>query len=177
MNRRMLLKVVGAGMGSTGLLGTGFVNAVVASDEDYDCDETVEIVVTSSGDTEEVPAAWYERIQRAENVTTRLVRDYLGKEWVERISESSGDELICDSHSHPEVHVFVTDMERAQNEFPSEIEGIPIVIRDADERPEAELLIGESRGGDESDVIPFVVAGTGAVGLGYALHRWREGLK
>lgn len=169
MNRRTLLKLGGAGIGMMGLSNVITANPVVASENEYDCDDTVEIVVTSAGGTEEVPAAWYDAIHRAEHVVSQLVNQYLGTEWVERISESSGDTIICESHAHPEVHVYVTDVERAQRELPAEMDGIPILIHKA-QQGDVQTLAAASREDDQPEVASFALVGAGAIGVGYYLY-------
>lgn len=174
MKRRSLLKLVGGGIASAGLMGSA-AGSVSGDDRHYTDCATVEIEVTSSGATEEVPAEWYDKVQRSDEITSDLVRDYLGKEWVERILETSGDDLICDTHAHPEIHVYVTDVARAQSEFPNEVDYIPIVIREADNRTMNPLAGGAFDDEVSGGVIPLGIASTGIAGMVYGLWDWSRG--
>lgn len=126
MNRRAILAAVGT------LAISPVRTAAGKSDEsdgiDTECD-TVEITTGSAGTTDEVPAPWWEQVQRARDVQDELEDDFGAEPWFEGTGRSSGSETICGQNALI-VTVYTSNEEAARTRLDATRNGVRIYVDD-----------------------------------------------
>lgn len=137
MHRRALLASIGAVAGGTAGLGAGSAAAQSnqSADGDVEC-EPVSIPVAKSGNqtvaTREVPAAWWDQVERSRTVADEIGEAYADEPWFVRSGTSSDGEQICGS-SKMVLTVYADDVEAAEAALPERRDGVRIRVEHGDE--------------------------------------------
>lgn len=139
MKRRTVLMTVGA-------LTAAPMRAAATGSTQTDCEETVEITTAESGDeaisTEEVPAAWWEQVERARDVQDEIAEDFGDEGWYEGVGRSGGSAEICGQRAFV-VTVYTADEDAARSALGEERDGVDLFY---EEPPEVHEDVGTVEG-------------------------------
>lgn len=137
MHRRALLASIGTVAGGTAGLGAGTAAAQSnqSADGDAEC-EPVSIPVAKSGNqtvaTREVPAAWWDQVERSRTVADEIREAYADEPWFVRGGRSSDGEQLCGSSKFV-LTVYADDVEAAEAALPERRDGVRIRVEYGDE--------------------------------------------
>lgn len=120
--------------------------------DDPDCDRVEEIVVAKSGDepvaTEEVPAPWWEQVERARDVHDEIREEYRDAPWYRASGRTAGEREIC-GRTEMAVVVYAADVGEARAALEDERDGVPITVKEYEE-PEVALATATPDAGGEN---------------------------
>lgn len=121
-----------SGLVTTGVAGVGF--SQIGSARRSDSVVIPEIVRDGEAKTTtEVPRDWYEHIQHARDVVSRVRKSVQDQPWYEYSGRAADDQLVSGLR-RDKIKVYVSDITAAKSALPDHVEGIPVEIAEAKER-------------------------------------------